>query len=136
MDANGKLVDQDGDGVDGGGDIVVDPKKGPVTISATGLVSQAGENVGKISVVGFDSLSALSKVGNNQYTNASNLTPTTATTAQVRQGFLESSNVEPIRQITRLIEINRAYDAMASMMSSTQDLSVAAVQRLGAVNPS
>jgi flagellar basal-body rod protein FlgF len=136
MDANGKLVDQGGDSVDGGGDIVVDPKKGPVSISPTGLVSQAGESVGKISVVSFDSLAALSKVGNNQYTNASNLTPTTASTAQVRQGFLESSNVEPIRQITRLIEINRAYDAMASIMSSTQDLSVAAVQRLGAVNPS
>ena len=136
MDASGTITDQDGDPVDGGGAIVLDPKKGPVTISANGVVSQSGENVGKISLYNFDSLSALSKDGNNQYRNDSNLTPTASTSANMRQGFLEQSNVEPIRQITRLIEINRAYDAMNSMISSTSDLSSSAVQRLGAVNPS
>jgi len=134
MDASGALVDQDGDPVDG--NIVVDPKKGAVTISPNGVVSQSGQQVGKIAVYNFDSLAALSKDGNNQYRNDSNLTPTAAPNAQVRQGFLEQSNVEPIRQITRLIEINRAYDAVANMMSSAQDLSDSAVERLGAVNPS
>jgi flagellar basal-body rod protein FlgF len=134
MDASGAIVDQDGDPVDG--NIVVDPKKGPVTISPNGVVSQSGQQVGKIPVYNFDSLAALSKAGNNQYSNDSNLTPTAAPNAQVRQGFLEQSNVEPIRQITRLIEINRAYDAIANMMSSTEDLSNSSIQRLGAVNPS
>lgn len=134
MDTTGALVDQDGDPVDGG--VVVDPKKGPVTIGANGVVSQSGQSVGKIPVYNFDSLAALSKDGANQYRNDSNLTPITDANAQVRQGFLEQSNVEPIRQITRLIEINRAYDAIASLMSTTQDLSNASVQRLGAVNPS
>jgi flagellar basal-body rod protein FlgF len=137
MDASGALVNQDGDPVDGGGGgIVLDPKKGPVTISPNGVVSQSGESHGKIAVYNFDSLAALSKDGNNQYRNDSNLTPTAAPNAQVRQGILEQSNVEPIRQITRLIEINRAYDAIASMMSTTADLSNASIQRLGAVNPS
>jgi flagellar basal-body rod protein FlgF len=135
MDASGTIVDQDGDPVDGGGAIVLDPKKGPVTISPNGVVSQSGQNVGKMALYNFDSLAALSKDGNNQYRNDSNLTPTASTNAQMRQGFLEQSNVEPIRQITRLIEINRAYDAMNSMISSTSDLSSSAVQRLGAVNP-
>jgi len=134
MDASGAIVDQDGDPVDG--NIVVDPKKGPVTISPNGVVSLSGQQVGKIPVYNFDSLAALSKAGNNQYSNDSNLTPTAAPNAQVRQGFLEQSNVEPIRQITRLIEINRAYDAIANMMSSTEDLSNSSIQRLGAVNPS
>jgi flagellar basal-body rod protein FlgF len=134
MDASGTIVDQDGDPVDG--NIVLDPKKGPVTISPNGVVSQSGQQVGKIPVYNFDSLAALTKVGNNQYSNDSNLTPTATPNAQVRQGFLEQSNVEPIRQITRLIEINRAYDAIANMMSSTEDLSNSSIQRLGAVNPS
>jgi flagellar basal-body rod protein FlgF len=135
VDASGTIVDQDGDQVDGGGSIVLDPKKGPVAISATGDVSQSGQNVGKITMLNFESLSALSKDGNNQYRNDSNLTPT-ASTASMRQGFLEQSNVDPVRQITRLIEVNRAYDAMSNMLSATDDLSTAAVQRLGAVNPS
>jgi flagellar basal-body rod protein FlgF len=135
VDATGTIVDQDGDQVDGGGSIVLDPKKGPVAISATGDVSQSGQNVGKITMVNFEALAALSKDGNNQYRNDSNLTPT-ASTASMRQGFLEQSNVDPVRQITRLIEVSRAYDSMSNMLSATDDLSTAAVQRLGAVNPS
>jgi flagellar basal-body rod protein FlgF len=135
VDATGTLVDQDGDPVDGGGGIVLDPKKGPVSISANGVVSQSGQGVGKIALYNFDSLSALSKDGANLYRNDSNLTPT-ATSAQMRQGFLEQSNVDPVRQITRLIEVNRAYDAMSSMISTTSDLSTSAIQRLGSINPS
>jgi flagellar basal-body rod protein FlgF len=137
LDATGKLVTQDGDAVQGtGGDIVLDPKKGAVSISDTGVISQSGEAVGKLAVVTFDSLAALSKDGGNNYRNDSNLTPQPSTTALVHQGMLESSNVQPISQITRLIEINRAYDAISSMMSSTSTLSSNAIQRLGAVNPS
>jgi len=137
MDATGKLVTQDGDAVQGdGGDITFDPKKGPIAISDTGLISQGGQQVGKLSVVTFDSLAALSKEGNNLYSNDSNLTPTPSTTAQLKQGMLEGSNVQSIVQITRLIEISRAYDAISSVMSDTANLSNTAVQKLGAVNPS
>jgi flagellar basal-body rod protein FlgF len=30
---------------------------------------------------------------------------------QVRQGFLEASNVNPVTQMVRMIEVNRAYEA-------------------------
>jgi flagellar basal-body rod protein FlgF len=50
--------------------------------------------------------------------------------------MLEASNVQPIVQITHLIEISRAYDAISSMMSDTANLSNTAVQKLGAVNAS
>ncbi len=137
LDPTGKLITQDGDAVQGaGGDIVLDPKKGQVSISDTGVISQSGAAVGKLALVTFDSLAALSKDGGNNYRNDSNLTPQPATTALVHQGMLESSNVQPITQITRLIEISRAYDAIGSMMSSTSTLSSNAIQRLGAVNPS
>jgi len=136
LDATGKLVTQDGDPVEGdGGDITLDPKKGPVAIAANGVISQGGQQVGKLSAVTFDSLAALSKDGGNRYRNDSNLAPTAASSAQLRQGMLESSNVQPVVQITRLIEISRAYDAISSMISDTANLSNTAVQRLGAVNP-
>jgi flagellar basal-body rod protein FlgF len=137
LDPTGKLVTGDGDAVQGGGgDITLDVKKGAVTIADNGTISQAGVTVGKLSLVNFDSLSALSKDGNNLYVNASNLTPQPATNAVFKQGMLEGSNVQPVTQITHLIEINRAYDAISSMMSTTGDLSTTAIQRLGQVNPS
>lgn len=134
LDATGRIVTQDGDAVEGtGGDIVIDPKKGPVAIAASGDVSQSGQVVGKVAIVTFDSLAALSKDGNNQYRNDSNLTASPATGAQLRQGMLETSNVQPVVQITHLIEISRAYDAISSMINDTANLSNTAVQRLGAV---
>ncbi|HEY2660613.1 MAG TPA: flagellar basal body rod C-terminal domain-containing protein, partial [Caulobacteraceae bacterium] len=74
--------------------------------------------------------------GNNLYRNDSNLTANPSTSALVKQGMLEGSNVQPVAQITRLIEISRAYDAISSLMSDTNTLSTAAIQKLGAVNPS
>ena len=65
MDPSGAIVDQDGDPVDG--NIVVDPKKGPVTISPNGVVSQDGQNVGKIkqSLKKGQTLVAGGNAGNN-----------------------------------------------------------------------
>jgi len=134
LDATGRIVTQDGDPLEGaGGDIVVDPKKGPVAIAANGDVSQSGEIVGKVAIASFDSLAALSKDGNNQYRNDSNLSAVPATGARLRQGMLENANVQPVTQITHLIEISRAYDAISSMINDTANLSNTAVQRLGAV---
>ena len=58
--------------------------------------------------------------------------PQAATTAAVKQGMLESSNVQPVVQITHLIAVNRAYDAISNMMNNTADLSRRSIQRLGA----
>jgi flagellar basal-body rod protein FlgF len=135
MDSTGKLITQDGDAVQGdGGDIVIDPVKGPVSISESGIVSQVGQRIAQISVIRFDSLAALEKDGNNLFRNASNLSPVPATGAKLRQGMLEGSNVQSISQITHLIEVSRAYETITSMMSQTADLSRRSIQRLGAVS--
>jgi flagellar basal-body rod protein FlgF len=135
LDSTGKLITQDGDAVQGdGGDIVIDPLKGPVSISESGIVSQDGQRTGQLSVERFDSLAALEKDGNNLYRNTSNLTPAPATDAKLRQGMLEGSNVQSVVQITHLIQVSRAYETITSMMNQTADLSRRSIQRLGAVS--
>ncbi|HEX3364328.1 flagellar basal-body rod protein FlgF [Phenylobacterium sp.] len=136
-DANGLITTQAGDPVadDGGGTITIDPQKpGEITISPDGIVSQGKEQVGKIGVYKFDSLSALEKTGDNYYQNSSNQTPTAADTAKLRQGMLESSNVNPILQITKMIQVSRAYEQVSQMMSAESDLSRNSVARLGKAN--
>jgi flagellar basal-body rod protein FlgF len=134
LDSNGKLTTQDGAAVQGGGDIVLDATKGPVTISETGVVSQGGQKVGQIDVFRFPDLSALSKDGANLFRNDTNVPPVPATDAKIRQGALEGSNVQPIVQMTRLIEITRAYDSITNLMSQNTDLSRRSIQRLGAIS--
>jgi flagellar basal-body rod protein FlgF len=134
VDDQGRVVTQAGDPVadDGGGEITIDPQKGgEVTVADDGTVSQGSERVAKIGVYEFANLGALDKAGDNLYANASNQQPTQATDAKVRQGMLEGSNVNPILEITRMIEVSRSYEQTAQMMSSEQDLSRNSIARLG-----
>ena len=106
---------------------------GAVSIATDGTISQGEERVGKVAVVKFDSLSALDKSGDNLYRNLSNQQPQPLTTAVVRQSMLENSNVNSIAEITRMIEVTRAYESMAKMMDSTAELSRRSVERMGRV---
>jgi len=132
----GKLVTQGGAPVldEGGGEILIDPKLGAVSIGKDGLVSQGQVRVGKIGVVSTQDLSALRKDGDNLYRNVANVTLQPAPSAVVHQGMLESSNVQSVVQITKLIEVQRAYESMAKMMDNTAELTRSAVERLGKVN--
>jgi len=135
MDAAGKLVTERGDPVLGdSGEIVLDPKLGPPKIAQDGTVSQGAGAIGKVAVVRFADLSALSKEGDNQYSNPSNLVPESAGAAKLSQGAVEGSNVQSIPQITRLIEVSRAYESTAKMMDRTGEMNSEAIRRLGRVN--
>ncbi|MDX9997688.1 MAG: flagellar basal-body rod protein FlgF [Phenylobacterium sp.] len=135
LDETGRLVAQTGHPVlgEGGEEIFIDPARGAVSIASDGTLSQGEERVGKIGVFTFDDLSVLEKVGDNQLRNASNMPAQAAERTIVRQGFLEASNVNPIVEITRMIEVNRAYQSISKMMDSEQDLARRSVERLGRV---
>lgn len=132
LDAEGRLTTQGGATVLGdGGEIILDPELGEPSVGADGTISQDGQLVGRLSVVRFDTLGALEKGGDGLYRNASNAPAQEAPDAQVRQGMLEGSNVNPILEITNLIEIQRAYESVSKMIENTNDLSRRAVERLG-----
>jgi flagellar basal-body rod protein FlgF len=82
----------------------------------------------------FASLAALSKDGDGLYRNDTNLQPEVAPDARVRQGMVETSNVQPVTQITQLIQVSRAYESISRMMNSTADLSSRSIERLGRVS--
>ncbi len=138
--AQGQLVTQAGDPVldASGSPISLSVSGGPASIAADGTISQAlpgqaqSQIVGKLGVVSFASLSALSKAGNGLYTN-NGAAPSPSTKSMIHQGMLESSNVQPILQVTDLIRISRAYDQLSSVMNNTADLSSRSIQRLGSV---
>ena len=134
-DPTGRLVTQSGAAVldAGGGEILIDGEKGHVAIGGDGVMSQGAEQIGKIGVYSFANLGALEKTGDNLYRNASNLQPQPAAEARVRQGMLEGSNVKSILEITRMVEVSRAYEQTAKLMDSEADLSRRAVERMGRV---
>jgi len=137
LDPQNQIVDQRGEPVlsNAGTPIVVNPQQGQVMIAKDGSVSQSANGqstqIAKIGVVQFANLSALSKQGGNQYAETSGQPPVPVTTTPMMQGMIEHSNVQPVKEVTSLIAISRAYDRMQDIMSSTQDLSSKAVDALG-----
>ena len=131
LDAQNRLTTQAGDPVldASGSPITVDPTKGPLTIAKTGRISQGAQSLGKVGVMRFTNLSGLSKQGDGLFTSAE--TPAAAADAGVLQGYLERSNVQPVAEVTHLVEINRAYERISNLLTSTHDLSRSAIQRLG-----
>ena len=132
LSPEGVLVTKAGRPVLGdGGPITIDPAQGPITVAADGTISQGETVVGQLSLARFEDLGVLSKDGDGLYRNASNAVPIDAAGAQIRQGMLEGSNVNPLIEITNLIEISRAYERATRMVENVQDLSRRAVERLG-----
>ena len=134
LDANGNLVTSQGYQVQGdGGAITITPNDGDISIAPDGTISSVVHGVGnqlaKLKVVDFADPSALVKQGSNLYSTAQ--TPNTPPTVNVRQGALEASNVQPVIEISHMIEVMRAYEATANLSKSQEDLLRQAIDRLG-----
>jgi flagellar basal-body rod protein FlgF len=134
LDADGNLVTSEGYQVQGdGGAITITPTDGDINIATDGSVSSvingASNQLGKIKVVDFADDSALVKEGANLYSTSQD--PTAPTNTGMRQGALESSNVQPVIEISHMIEVMRAYEATATLSKSQQDLMSQAIDKLG-----
>ena len=53
---------------------------------------------------------------------------------RVRQGALEKSNVSGVEELTAMLDVQRAYERISSMVKQQNDLSARAIERLGSVN--
>lgn len=131
LTGDGRLVTADGRSVlsSGGAPLVFDPQGESPTIGRDGAVTVAGVEVGRIGVASFAAPGALSKVGDNLWDAQDQ--PPGAFDGVVLQGALEGSNVRPVLELTRLIEISRAYQSAARIVSNADDLRKSAIERLG-----
>jgi flagellar basal-body rod protein FlgF len=71
----------------------------------------------------------MTKEGASLYSTSE--TPATPADFKISQGALESSNVQPVVEISHMIEIMRAYQATATMTQSHEDLLRQAIDKLG-----
>jgi len=129
VSSKGQLITSTGDAVMGErGTITVLP--GPVSISADGTISSNGAVSGKLRVVEFPAGTKLTSIGNSYYSAPPN-TAETSTKSDVRQGMLESSNVNPVVGMVELVTAQRTAEMMQRALSmfnseidktATQDL--------------
>lgn len=129
LDVGGRLVTPDGHPVLGdGGEIVFGPEETDVVIGVDGSISSNAGPRGRLSVVSFADNRILDKIGDNLFAGEG---AQPATGARVRQGAVELSNVQSVMEMTRLIEVNRAYAQVTSMINTSEELRLRAISTLG-----
>ncbi|MEL6921132.1 MAG: flagellar hook-basal body complex protein [Pseudomonadota bacterium] len=117
----GDLVTQDGYGVldAGGAPVFIPPGVKSLSVSPDGTISADGNFVGQIGLVQPLDQSGLVREGGVLFTSEAGFEP--SETARVMQGFLEESNVDPIGQLARMIEVQRAYELGQSFLDSEDE---------------
>jgi flagellar basal-body rod protein FlgF/flagellar basal-body rod protein FlgG len=111
-----QLVTAAGDPVlgDNGGPITVVGQ--PVSVSSDGTISVGGAISGKLKVVEFAPSVQVQSAGGTYYTAPAG-TAVASPDSKVRQGMLESSNVNPITSVVELINAQREVESMRRALS-------------------
>jgi flagellar basal-body rod protein FlgG len=127
---DGNLVTKEGYTVDPA--ITVPTGATGFTISEKGQVSATVNNaivqLGTMTLSMFINEAGLENIGSNYYreTEASGTAADTTVgengAGNIRQGFLEASNVDAIESITRLITAQRAYELNSKVISTADDM--------------
>lgn len=126
---NGDLLTNDGFRVlDAGGAPVFVPPGVSVNISPDGTVSADGNPLGQIGIVRPIDPSTMVREDGVMFAAEGGFEPAEGTT--VMQGFIENSNVSPIGQLARMIEVQRAYELGQSFLDSEDERVRAAMRAL------
>ena len=130
INGQGQLVTSDGYAVLGeSGPIAFSPQESTPAIGADGTVSTDQGQRGKIRLVGFASPQSLKNEGGNLFSSTAAATAA-GRDVKLASGAIERSNVRPVVEMSRLIEVNRTYTAVAGMIQKLDELRGTAIQRL------
>ncbi|WP_270725502.1 flagellar hook-basal body complex protein [Shimia sp. Alg240-R146] len=116
--AEGDLVNFDGHLVldAGGAPIFIPPDAASVDVGPDGTISADGQLLGQIGVFEPVDRNMLNRETGVLFESPDG--SEVVEDARVLQGFLENSNVNPIDQITRMIQVQRAYEMGQSFMDT------------------
>jgi flagellar basal-body rod protein FlgF len=136
----GQLVTASGNQVLGAnGPIVFQPTDKSINIAADGNISvlegtgSIDSLRGKLRLVNFANAQQLVKEGSNLFTAAAGAAAQPDTKAQIRQGYVEKSNVNSVMEMTRMIDVTRAYTQLSAMLQQQGDLRKTALEKLADV---
>lgn len=118
---NGDLVTMDGYPVldSGGAPVFVPQGTGTIGIAPDGTISAGGQPIGQIGLVVPTDPNQMIREGGTMFDAQGGFDA--ANDGRMLQGFLEDSNVNPIVQIGRMIEVQRAYELGQSFMEKEDE---------------
>ena len=119
--AEGDLVTNDGYRVldAGSAPIFIPPDAVDLNVSADGTISTQGRPIGQIGLFAPINPTTMMREDGVMFRADDGTEPTSA--GRILQGFLEGANVDPISQIARMIEVQRAYEMGQSFLQAEDE---------------
>ena len=139
VDADGGLMTKSGNRVLNAGGTPIDLPEGigEINISSTGEISGAnGQVVDIIGVFNVENIGAYNRLGAGMFVppQAGDLAGVSvAQGVEVAQGFLEGSNINAISEMTRMIEVQRAYERSSKVMDKIDQARNEITDRIGRI---
>ncbi|MEL6434381.1 MAG: flagellar hook-basal body complex protein [Pseudomonadota bacterium] len=127
----GDLVTHDGYNVldAGGAPIFIPPDTTKIDVAGDGTISADGRLLGQLGLVQPQNPRDIFREGGVMFRPETPLDPVEE--AHIVQGHLESSNVDTILQVSRMIEVQRAYELGQSFLDSENQRSRDAIRAFG-----
>jgi flagellar basal-body rod protein FlgF/flagellar basal-body rod protein FlgG len=131
LDTQGRLVTQNGHRpvLDQAGSEIFLSRNLPWSMSPDGFISQAG-TIYALGLSQPDSLDETVKVGNNLFQPLGAVRPLTLEERNIRQGYLEMSGANPVRQMMAMIETTRAFEANTRMVQNQDTMLGSLISRV------
>lgn len=105
---------------------------GVVSILGNGQITVNGVVVDNLYIVEFEDKSKLQKTGNNLFT-AINMLPEESENPGLMQGYLEGSNINPVREMVNMISTHRAFETYQRVIRTMDILNERAANELGKI---
>jgi len=138
--ATGQLVTVDGFNVIPA--ITIPPEAVEVIVNATGQIfarldgQVELQNLGQLQLANFANEAGLAPLGDNLFRETEASGPANAGLpgdpgfATIQQGYLESSNVDPVKEITELISAQRAYEMNSKVIQAADEMAAVVSKNL------
>ena len=140
INSQGQLVTVGGNPVLGNaGPIVFQPADHDINVSPDGTITVVEGNGrtdaqrGKLRLASFADAQKLLKEGSNLYSAGEGGAAQADTKSQVQQGYIEKSNVNSVAEMSRMIEVTRAYTQISTLLQQESDLHKSAIEKLADV---
>lgn len=129
--AEGLLAAADGARVldQGGAPIFVPPETQTLHVAPDGTISADGAPLGQIGLVMPADPNGMTRSGDVRFAIEGGTVP--AEGATIAQGFIEASNVDPVLEVSRMIEVQRAYESGKALIDGEDDRMRTIIKTLG-----
>lgn len=116
----------------GGAAVQLDPQAGAPVAGSDGMLRQNGQPVAALGLFAYTPTQDFTRFGNSGV--VPDAPPEAIVDRQdvgVLQGFVEESNVSPVREMTRLIMVQRAFENAAALIRDSEQSLGEAVKAMG-----